>query len=183
MDLNIANRYAAKLVEWLQPFCGRIEIVGSIRRGRPVVNDVDIVCIPIVTEKKDLLGEVIGRQNHALHHLQMHAMGGKAKILSGGEREGKQVMVELSKCQLDLWFATAETFATRMLCRTGSKEHNIWLAQRAQDRGGHWNPYEGLKLHGKLVKAEIEEDIYRALSVPWIEPKNREIDWITRNVK
>jgi DNA polymerase/3'-5' exonuclease PolX len=128
MDLNTGKRYARKIADWLQPFCDRLEIVGSIRRSRPTVNDVDIVCIPIVTEKKDLL-----------------------------------------------------TFATRMLCRTGSKEHNIWLAQRAQDRGGHWNPYEGLKLHGKLVKAEIEEDIYRALGVPWIEPKNREIDWITRN--
>ncbi len=63
MDLKTGQRYAEKICEWLGPDCERLEIAGSIRRGRPVVNDVDIVCVPKVREVKDMLGEVMERKN------------------------------------------------------------------------------------------------------------------------
>ena len=195
MNLPTARHYANKIVEWLNPFCHRIVVAGSIRRERPVCNDVDIVCVPQCTEEKDMFGEIMGRTNHALKHLQEHvASNPKARFISGGETEGKQVIVELSKCQLDLWFATSQTLATRLLCRTGSKEHNVWLAGRAKSREDHWNPYEGLftgghyekqgdrdvYVGGSLVTTEIEEDIYCALDVPYIEPRDREIHILER---
>lgn len=199
MNLSTAQSFAVKIGDWLMPHCEHISIAGSIRRRRPVCNDVDLVCIPKITVDKDMLGEVTGRVNHALKFLQTYVAesGGKASFISGGEREGKQVMVQLPKCQLDLWFATKETLSTRLLCRTGSMEHNVWLAGRAKSRGDHWNPYEGLftggryerdgereiYVGGKLIETEIEEDIYRALDVPFIDPINREMDWIRRNVK
>src|SRR5262245_11423981 len=40
MDLDLAERYARQIVNWLSPFCERIEIAGSVRRGRPVCNDI-----------------------------------------------------------------------------------------------------------------------------------------------
>jgi hypothetical protein len=46
MNLPLATLYAQQIVTWLTPFCERIEIAGSIRRQRPIVNDIDLVCIP-----------------------------------------------------------------------------------------------------------------------------------------
>ena len=63
MTLLTAQRYAAKIVEWLAPFCEHIEIVGSIRRERPECGDVDLVCIPKVRAVKDLVGLVIEEES------------------------------------------------------------------------------------------------------------------------
>ena len=46
MILSTASNYADQIVEWLTPYCERIEIAGSIRRARPEVNDIDLVVIP-----------------------------------------------------------------------------------------------------------------------------------------
>jgi len=46
MDLATARQIAQTVQDRLTPFCERIEVVGSIRRGKPEVHDIDIVCIP-----------------------------------------------------------------------------------------------------------------------------------------
>jgi DNA polymerase (family 10) len=198
MPLERAERYARKLVEWLEPYCERIRVAGSIRRRRPVCNDVDIVCIPKSTERRDLLGEVIGRTNHCWEFLRAYVRDNARRVsqlevsprfISGGDAEGKQVIIDLPKCQLDLWFATPATWGTRLLCRTGSKEHNIWLCERANARGLHWNPYEGLTRapeglarQGGAVVCNTEEEIYEALGLQWIQPENRELGWLRKEI-
>lgn len=187
-----ARRYADKIVEWLAPYCERLEVAGSIRRQRPFCADIDIVCIPKITEQKDMLGQVIGRENFCLSFLQnyisasasLSASSTRPRFISGGEKEGKQVILQLPKCQLDLWFADAETFGTRLLCRTGSKEHNVWLCQRAQTRGLHWDTYNGLTNVdlAEPVPASTEPELYTALGLGYIAPKDRERDWLAQNI-
>ena len=46
MPLKQAQGYAAKIVDWLRPYCEHIEIAGSIRRECATCADVDLVCIP-----------------------------------------------------------------------------------------------------------------------------------------
>lgn len=192
MILSLAQSYADKILAWLAPNCQRIEIAGSIRRQFPHVNDVDIVCIPKTTEVTDLLGGTGARSNHLLEYLQDYVKernptASKLRtphFISGGEKEGKQVLLNLPKCQLDLWFATEENFAARLLMRTGSREHNIWIAQRAQDHGLHWNCYEGLShrvaftSREHLLPTPTEEAIYKALNLPFIDPTHREIQYL-----
>lgn len=185
MDLATAQRYAEKIVAWIGPHCERIEIAGSVRRQRPECADVDIVCIPKATGGKDLLGTAVDRKNLLLEFLKRYVAesGGKARFIAGGEKEGKQVLLELPKCQLDLWFADERTFALRWLIRTGSKEHNIWLAERAQKLNGHLQPYEGVSINGVEMPCPTEACVYAALEAPFIEPENREEGWIAANVK
>ena len=73
MTLARAQHYAAKIVEWISPFCvvgsalpcgASIAVAGSIRRIRPTCNDIDIVCIPKTFEHKDMLGETLSVTNH-----------------------------------------------------------------------------------------------------------------------
>lgn len=185
MNLATAKHYAEKIVLWLGPHCQVTKIAGSIRRERPECADVDIVCIPRITVENDMLGTPIARTNHVLAFLRdyVKASNGVSAFHSGDEHEGKQVIVQLPKCQLDLWFATPANFGTRLLCRTGSKEHNILLAQRAQELGGSWNPYEGVTLNGQLLPATAEQEVYDALKLPWIEPRDREGGFVARLMK
>lgn len=185
MRLSQAQAYAAKIVDWLRPCCERIEIAGSIRRGRPYCGDVDLVVIPRRIEIKDLLGVGTGRRNLLWEFLAGYVKekAGGARWLDGGESPGKQCRLRLPRCQLDIWFATGENFASLLLCRTGSKEHNVWLCERAVQRGGKWSYGEGLRLQGGIVAAEAEFHIYHALGLSFIEPALREADWIRKNIQ
>lgn len=200
LPLATAQTYARKICDWLQPYAHRLVVAGSIRRERPHVADIDIVCIPKATEHKDMFGAVLSRENHLWTFLKKYVQGRASVsplpgdqpvgILSGGETEGKQLILQLPRCQLDLWFADERTLATRLLCRTGSKEHNIWLAQRAEARHFHWNPYEGLKYIGRSGEEHLEndyldlryeEDIYHKLGLPMIAPADRELPWLRQH--
>lgn len=44
---------AERVVEWLRPGCERIEIAGSLRRGRPIVHDIELVAIAQVVDRPD----------------------------------------------------------------------------------------------------------------------------------
>jgi DNA polymerase/3'-5' exonuclease PolX len=197
MTLYQGQRYAEQIVPWLAPYCERIEIVGSVRRRRPVCNDVDLVCIPrLTTETRqvDMFTTERVVTSQLRQFLVEYVNGGNGSwlgrdrpglLVSGGEplsnkspepkSDAQNLLLNLrSGVQLDIFCATAQTWATLQLCRTGSKEHNIWFAQRAIDHGGHWNPYKGLHLSDGLVTATTEEELYAALKLPYIAPENRE---------
>lgn len=170
MTLVYAQRCADRLLDWLMPYCELVRVAGSIRRGRPEPNDIDLVAIPKIDFERDLLGQPVRTRNLAENAIRMRA--GEEHWELG--KCGPQYMVWVAKgVQVDLWFATPGTWGTLLLCRTGSKEHNIWLAQRAKVAGGHWNPHHGLTIHGGTVGA-MEVDIYEALGLQYIEPENRE---------
>lgn len=193
MNLATAQHYAEKIADWLAPFCSRIEIAGSIRRQRQWCNDVDIVCIPKYSSETvavDMFDSKTKVTNHVREELvrYVNESHGKAYWKGRAKPDGscepgpepkldaQNLFVILPKCQLDLWLATEETFATRWLCRTGSKEHNIWLAQRAQQMGLHWDPYQGLITEKRTFKipALSEAELYEKLALPFIEPAQRE---------
>ena len=44
-------KLSSQITKWLSPFCKKIEIVGSIRRGEKSPGDIDIVLIPKNKEK------------------------------------------------------------------------------------------------------------------------------------
>jgi len=181
MPYSTAIKYAEYILAWLNPYCQSLKIAGSIRRGRPLCNDVDLVCIPKFQTGHDLFGEVTSTINLLWNYLDEYVAnsGGRAMFLAGGSRDFASI--QLPKCQLDVWIATAETWATRLLCRTGSKEHNIYLCQRAERMGMHWNPSEGLtRKSGEPIPCFNEAEIYRALGMKFIEPRNRERSYLAR---
>jgi DNA polymerase (family 10) len=90
-----------------------------------------------------------------------------------------------SGLEVDLRVVPAESHGAALVYFTGSKEHNIKLRQRALDRGLHLSEYGLFRRHeddeeregrfeGERVDAPSEEDIYRALDLPWIAPTLRE---------
>jgi DNA polymerase/3'-5' exonuclease PolX len=184
MPLATARRYADQIVTWLTPCCHRIEIAGSIRRLRPDCGDIDLVVIPKIEVQKDMLGEVIAVKNllHAFLADYVSNPENGASWQTGRNDPKLQCIIQLRKCQLDIYFADESTWTTRLICRTGSTQHNIWICQRAIQRGGTWKPYDGLWLGGIKRPLDTEESFYRELGLALIDPANRELDWINRNV-
>ena len=176
MPLVVAEHWAEKILEWIAPYVERAEVAGSIRRRRAWCADVDLVVIPKVDPVKDLIGTVVERRNRLVFFLldYVEHSAGKAEWVSGKAADGAQFIVNLPKCQLDLWMADETTWTTRFVCRTGSKEFNIWLAQRALTLQMHWAPYEGIKDQGRVLAVKDETDFFSRLKLPFIAPEKRE---------
>lgn len=164
MNLPEARTLAEAVVAALAPFSERIEIAGSIRRGRPQVNDIDLVILP--RDRERLLARC------------------KQKCTVLAEGEWNVLLRMPSGADLDIFFARPEgktlfeneptNFGSLLVCRTGSKEHNIWLCQVAQRRRLSWNPYWGVFDGPRCLACAEEADIFQALSIPYVKPENRE---------
>jgi DNA polymerase (family 10) len=159
MKLEEAKSIADRVKETLTPHCDRIEIAGSIRRQKPIVNDIDLVII----EKPDA----------ALQIASLLFSLGVVKINGPGI---KRVYLPEHNISVDIYIATPATWATLLLIRTGSKENNIRLCSLARRKGWHLEASGGglCDDDGTKIAGDTEESIYEALGIPYQEPKERD---------
>lgn len=154
MELERAKKIAEKVLERVSPYCSKIEVAGSVRRGKPQVNDIDFVLIP--SDPWNLTHEIMGLGPST-------AAGDKLK------------RVKFDDVQVDFYYATPETWATLLLIRTGSKESNIRLASLAKKKG--WRlaaSGDGLfNEKGQRIAGDSEESIFEALGLLYQEPWQR----------
>lgn len=162
--LDFMLRLACRIQSELAPLCDRIEIAGSIRRFRPICNDIDLVIIP-----KDLAS------------VRSRILANTHPIESGL----RNLMVTMQNgIQLDVFFAhhdiknlfdiTPSNFGSLLLCRTGSKQHNIKLCLTAQKMRLRWDPYRGLFSGEDIIASRTEEEIFEALKMDYVLPAKRE---------
>ncbi len=78
--------------------------------------------------------------------------------------------------ELDIYFATPETWGTLLLIRTGSMRHNTFLASRAKARGWRLRASgDGLfNEKDERIAGDTEQSIFEALELPYKEPEDRE---------
>ena len=155
MDLKQAKGIAEEIVKHLEPYCRRIEVAGSIRRKKKFVRDIDLVIIP-----KDAWNLMT----------QLRKLG---QVTASG---AKLIRIITSAVQIDVYLTDEKQWATLLLIRTGSKEHNVKLCTLAKNKG--WRlaaSGEGLfDKYGKRIAGDTEESIFEALGVPFVPPEKRD---------
>jgi len=164
MKLLEATLIANELVNKLRPLCDRVEVAGSIRRGRANVHDIDIVAIP--NEEKLLAAGYFGRQ---------HLVGALAQ--PGNIKNGNSIAsFNFKGINVDIYWATHSSWGTLLLIRTGSKQHNIKLCTLAKSRGWQLKASgEGLfDAYKRRIAGNGEEGVFTALGLPFIPPGERE---------
>ncbi|MBX3439698.1 MAG: PHP domain-containing protein, partial [Planctomycetaceae bacterium] len=82
--------------------------------------------------------------------------------------------------EMDVRVVPDECYGAALQYFTGSKEHNIVVRRRAQDRGlklSEWGLFQG----EERVAGRTEEEVYKALELEWIPPELREnrgeVEW------
>jgi DNA polymerase/3'-5' exonuclease PolX len=182
MKLDDALREASWVVSKFEHLCEKVIIVGSIRRQRPEVNDIDIVVIPQVP--RDENWDKIAYELRHAHNMAQLKKGPKLMTFQHYDRDfGAPGFFNPSSqdYSVDLYHATPETWGILVLVRTGSKEHNVKLCSLALSKGmklsaaeGVLKPLESFPSMMKIVASKTEEDIFAALGLAYIEPKDRE---------
>ncbi len=160
-----ANLAAQTILGRLRKFKGvnRAEIAGSLRRKLETIGDLDFVASS--TKPKAVMD----------WFTQLPEV---EKIVAKGET--KSTVRLKNGMQADLRIVSPQEFGFALVYFTGSKEHNIKIRNRSLKRGWSLSEYGFEPLNSKAKnlfskKREVsEEEIYQALSLPFIEPEMRE---------
>jgi DNA polymerase (family X) len=158
--LGTALPAARTLLEHLKqsPLVLHAEIAGSLRRGKEVVKDLDLIASS--KKPKEVMKLFVSSPN-------------VEKVVNHGETKSSVILTGGIPC--DLRVIPPESWATALAHFTGSKEHNIALRQRAIDRGLHLSEWGLLKGKSKTpLKLKDEKELHKALGLAFIPPELRE---------
>jgi DNA polymerase (family X) len=136
----------------------RIEVAGSIRRKKETVKDIDI----LTTSKKP------DKVMAAFVNLPL-----VSRVLMQGPT--KSSIITDDGIQVDLRVVDEGSYGAALQYFTGSKQHNIRLREMAVRAGLKLNEYGVFREPGdKKIGGKTEEEMYRALKLPYIPPELRE---------
>ena len=158
LPLAVAAQYAGPLREYLAsvPGVSRVEIAGSVRRGRDTVGDLDL-----------LASAASGTQLFAA----LKRYPDLRELSASGTTKASAVL--RNGLQVDVRVVAPQSFGAALHYFTGSKEHNIRMRRLAQSRGLKLSEY-GLFRGSRRLAGESEEGLYRALGLRFIPPELRE---------
>lgn len=163
MPLGVALPLAETLVSALArtKFYDHIEIAGSIRRRKETIGDIDI----------------LATSEHPKRAVESFcALPLVERVIAQGPTKANVLLV--SGIEADLRVLEPDVFGAGLYYFTGSKLHNIRTRTMALKRGltiSEYGVFRGTKEHhGKRVACRTEEDVFRALGLPYIPPEIRE---------
>jgi DNA polymerase (family 10) len=153
-----AEDIAAPLLRYLQEITGvrHAAVAGSYRRCRETIGDLDIVAAAL--RGHEVIARFVDYED-------------VAQVVSRGPTRSSVVL--RNGTQVELRVVAEANYGAALQYFTGSKAHNIALRQIAAACGFKLNEY-GLFAGTRRIAGSTEEEIYRHLGLPYIEPELRE---------
>ncbi|AUX23876.1 DNA polymerase III [Sorangium cellulosum] len=133
-----------------------VEVAGSLRRRKETVGDVDI----LVCARR---GEPVAARLLSYPEIK--------QVLARGATKCSVVL--RSGLQIDLRVVPPASYGAALHYFTGSKAHNITVRTLGVARGLKINEY-GVFRGDRRIGGQAEEDVFRAVGLPWIPPELRE---------
>lgn len=176
---------ARELVAILRPACERLKVVGSLRRLKADVGDLELLFVPRRENRPDpntLFGDLVAVD------LAEAVMGDwlrcgvlRKRVDEDGRRtwgpSNKLAVHAASGIPVDLFTAGEANWWSLVVCRTGSAASNTRICLAAEQRGWKWNPYgAGFydRITGELIRpVRGEADVFEAVGLICRPPAER----------
>jgi DNA polymerase (family 10) len=143
----------------------RIDLAGSLRRGKSTFKDIDILLVPKKgTGIESIRGKLI---SFADTDADGPAVSGAGDTKVSIRRQGLQV---------DFRVVPEESYPTALQHFTGSKEHNTILRARAKTMGFKMSEWGVFGADDKAMPLKDETAVYASIGLAFIPPEIREAD-------
>lgn len=198
--MRFKDAYTIGLSVWeaLKPHCEITKIAGSIRRERPDVKDIEIVCVPKEVEKaKDLFGGDQGMIRVPSWSDEIKKLGNIVK----GKPDGKYLQIDMVEpaIKIDVFMPSPADFYRIFAIRTGSAEWTAKYLAGAWKKLGWCGSDAGLRLQKECIGTKgadhkttwrcfvpkdqqtlppvwkSEKELFEWLKIKWVDPKFRNI--------
>jgi DNA polymerase (family 10) len=153
---------AEELVDLLRthPDIIRVSIAGSLRRGKEIVKDIDLVA---------------SSKNPEQVMQDFVSMPDVESVTNHGETKSSIRIAD--GLQVDLRVVDDATFPTALHHFTGSMEHNVALRRRAKERNmkvSEWGLFDTSGQQETLIPCQDEAELFSHLDLDFIPPELRE---------
>lgn len=192
MDYEYAKAYvvAEQLAQRLERSCEKLQIAGSLRRRVKLVHDIEIVVVPVLEERPDLLGEthaLRSRLDDTLDELIEERVLRSFPGAKNGPRM-KQFAVQPLGIKVDLFIVLPPAqWGTILAIRTGPAHYSHWLVSRKDIGGGlpnHLRVKDGAVMTlygGNVIETPTEESFFALLGIDKVPaPEARQPNWRKR---
>jgi DNA polymerase/3'-5' exonuclease PolX len=189
--LDEAHRNGLEFIEMIKNHVERIEIAGSIRRCKPQVGDVELVCIPKIERTEHItLAGTTERAYDALRERMLNLWGRGIVKRNRGSKDGriapfgpKFYRITHKNVPIDLFVVTppADWFPIFVI-RTGSADFSHFLVTKSQENamhfiGGHMERVlhrGGQVLQRSIIVPASERQLFEICGIDYLEPWERE---------
>lgn len=176
-----AATVAVALKGALAPFCERIEIAGSLRRGKRMVSDIELL---YVGRRQNIANDFFNESTCDAAAACLDSLLNRSVIAKRPNSLGRFTWGPQNKLGIHVesgipvdFFSTSEAnWWVSLVIRTGSKETNLKLTTGAQARGRTLHAYgAGVEINatGEVMACRSEEDVFEWCGVPYLKPEDR----------
>lgn len=164
IPLAQAQEIAVGVMQQLEPHCEVISIAGSIRRDRPTIGDIEIVCVP-----KPYVATPLFASGLATVVNQWPKVRGELPC-----RYTQRMLPE--GIPLDLFMVHPDGYGLQRAIRTGSAEWSHQVLAKAWVRAGYHSEGGLLRDHcGLVVPCRSEPKLFDRIGLEWVHPRDREV--------
>ena len=163
--LDEARHIAVGVMQQLEPHCAVISLAGDIRRERPTIGGIEIVCVPRPYDATPLfsdgLATVVNQWPTVRGKLPCHYT---QRMLPEG-------------ITIDLFMVHYRSFGLQQAIRTGSPDWCRTVLAPAWVRAG-FNVSHGMlrRANGSVVPVRTEPELFQLIGLAWVDPRDREIN-------
>ncbi len=159
IPIGRAYPFAQCLISRLQSVPGvqRVEMAGSLRRGRATVGDIDLLAA--ASDSKAIMEAFLNDPE-------------VERVIGAGETKSSVEYGQGLRAQL--WVHPPNRFGTAWQYATGSKDHNVRLRELALKKGLSLSEHALTRKDGSEILCATEEEVYNTLGLAWIPPELRE---------
>lgn len=174
--------YAESVLTTLVPHCQRIEILGSLRRGKEFVGDVELLVIPKGVQQRVLFD---GQPTKIAADSELIKAIHQFNVVKGGlEDHGHMVQFfGPRRIPFDLFVAGYENFGYQKVIRTGPHEHNVGFIIPMLKYMGYELKDAHIWKGEQLILIPEEENLYDLIQTPVIPPNERQFFTKTKELK
>lgn len=175
MKHNVALKVAESLVSHLGPACTRIEIAGSVRRRKPEVKDIELVCVPDLSVTPRRAPLEFGKPIPPSYKTELDrligemAAAGDVGIDLKGDRM-KKLYVRYAGIHVDVFINLPPSeWGVQYLIRTGPSDFSHWCVTNRAYGGalpdGYFVKHQVVWDAEKVRKSDMPDDPNKALKL------------------
>ena len=182
LPLHVAEPLAMKIQSALHDVCEKIAVVGSVRRRKAPVGDIELLCVPRFEDPpRDLFGHPSGPAVSLLDQ-RLDQLKAEGRLKPGRGEGAKQKSYELGAMPgvvVELYVCDAQCWGVHQAIRTGPAELSRQLVT-PRSRGGLLEDgfaiAHGFRLYGPngdFIPTHTEVRFFQAIGLSWTPPEKR----------